>query len=122
MLTWNGSHRSMGMNERLDDAWRSSRCTPVLESLRGCIWWRSGGAQVRQPRRETPDRCRVPADRPGILSFEGGIPSEDMSVRTDQDIRAILEKAISSSILERSFEETVLDAAVRIIPPSVFTV
>ncbi len=61
----------------------------------------------------------VPADRPGLLSFDGywDTLSEDMSVRTDQDIRAILEKGhILQSILERSFEKKqYLDAAVRII-------
>ncbi len=61
----------------------------------------------------------VPADRPGILSFDGywDTLSEDMSVRTDQDIRAVLEKGhILQSILERSFEKKqYLDAAVRII-------
>lgn len=61
----------------------------------------------------------VPADRPGILSYDGywDTLSEDMSVRTNQDIRDILEKGhILQNILERSFEKKqYLDAAVRII-------
>ncbi|KUK47744.1 MAG: Uncharacterized protein XD74_1657 [Actinobacteria bacterium 66_15] len=61
----------------------------------------------------------VPADRPGILSYDGywDTLAEDMSVRTNQDIRAILEKGhILQNILERSFEKKqYLDAAVRII-------
>jgi len=61
----------------------------------------------------------VPANRPGILSYDGywATLSGDMSVRTNQDIRDILEKGqILQNILERSFEKKqYLDAAVRII-------
>ncbi|NLM30663.1 MAG: ATP-binding protein [Methanomicrobiales archaeon] len=61
----------------------------------------------------------VPADRPGILSFDRywDTLSEDMAIRTNQDIRVVLEKGhILQNILERSFEKKqYLDAAVRII-------
>ncbi|MBP2145410.1 hypothetical protein J2129_000864 [Methanofollis sp. W23] len=61
----------------------------------------------------------VPADSPGILSYDGYWYSlaEDRSVRTNQDIRRVLEKGhILQNILERSFEKKkYLDAAVRII-------
>lgn len=61
----------------------------------------------------------VPAGRPGILSYDGywNTLSEDMSIRTSQDIRIILEKGhILQSILERSFErKQYLDASIRII-------
>jgi hypothetical protein len=61
----------------------------------------------------------VSSGRPGILSYDGywDTLSEDMSVRTNQDIREILEKGhILQSILERSFERRqYLGAAVRII-------
>ena len=61
----------------------------------------------------------VPADRPGILSYDEYwfSLSEDMSVRTNKDIRDILEKGqILQSILERSFDKKkYLDTAVRII-------